>query len=337
MGGKSDACFVIAEAGSNHNRNFETAKKLILAAKEARADAVKFQTYSAETLYPKDKEPLRQIGERTRPFDVIKAVELPRQWQKTLAKYAKLKNIIFMSTPFDKEAIDEVSSLSPVIKWASPELIDRPLLEYAAKKGKPLFISTGFYGIKEVTDALYWVQKSGNNQVVLLQCTGLYPTEFEDVNLKAMITMKNKFNVPIGFSDHTMSTITPALAVAMGAKVVEKHFTLDRKMKGPDHQFALEPDELKEMVKNIRDAEKSLGNEMKKPVLREVEKEKLIRRGVVSKMYIKKGESFSIKNICTKRVGRGALPAYDFFNMIGKISKRDINKDRPVNLKDAIS
>ena len=330
VGGQQDSCFIIAEAGSNHNRDFETAKKLIDVAKDAGADAVKFQTYSAETLYPKNKEPLRLIGETVKPFDVIKAIELPREWHKPLAQYAKSKGLYFMSTPFDKEAIDQLAPLMPAIKWASPELIDRPLLEYAAKKKKPLIIYTGFYSLKEVKEALQWIEKTGNNQVTLLQCTALYPTKFEDVNLRAMMTMQKKFGLSVGLSDHTMSTVIPAAAVAMGARVIEKHFTLSRKSKGPDHSFALEPDELKEMVDNIRDVEKSLGNGIKKPVPKESAKEKLITRGIMATRDLEKGKKITPEDITTKRVGEGAiLPKY-YKHILGRKLIINVKTDQKI-------
>lgn len=337
VGDKDDPCFIIAEAGSNHNRNIKTAKRLIDVAKKAGADAVKFQTYYAKTLYPKSLQPLRLLGEKTKPFDVIKKIELPRGWHKELARYAKKRGIIFLSTPFDKEAIDELYPLVPAFKWASPELVDKPLLEYVAKKGKPLIISTGFYSEKEVKEAIQWVKRAGNSKVVLLQCTGLYPTSLEDENLNAMQTMQKKFRVLVGLSDHTMSTIIPAAAVAMGAKVVEKHFTLSRKSKGPDHPFALEPKELKVMVQNIRDVEKALGDGIKKPVPFEIKKERLIRRGLVSKKHIKKGEKLSFANIITKRVGtgfKGALLPKGLDTVIGKKASKNILEDTVLTKKD---
>jgi len=336
VGGENDPCFIIAEAGSNHNRDFKTAKKLIDIAKKAGVDAVKFQTYSAETLYPRYKEPLRLIGETEKPFDIIKKIELPRKWQKSLADYAQKKGLIFLSTPSDKQAIDELDEIVPAFKWASPELIDRPLLEYAAKKRKPLILSTGFYGIKEITEALRWIEAVKNNQVILLQCTGLYPTLSEEVNLKAMVTMKNFFNIPIGFSDHTLDTVIPAAAVALGAKMVEKHFTISRKLKGPDHPFALEPKELEEMVKNIRNIEKSMGTEKKKPVKREIEKEKLIRRGIVTIEEIKRNDKITIQNIMTKRTGNGAILPADFYKIIGKKVNKNIKADQKITKSDLI-
>jgi len=309
-------CFIIAEAGANHDRKLSQAKKLIDIAKTSGADAIKFQIYSAETLYSQRLKALP--GEKEKPFKVIKKIEMPREWIPELAAYAKKQRLIFLATPFDKKAIDELNLFVPAFKWASPELIDRPLLEYVAKKGKPLIISTGFYGIKEVSEAIEWVYRAGNSQVILLQCTGLYPTFPAEVNLRVIPLLKIKFQVPVGFSDHTLDTVIPAAAVSLGANVVEKHFTLSRKLKGPDHRFALEPEELKEMVRNIRNIEKSLGSGIKKPVEKEIKKEKLIRRGIVAMRDLERGKKITSNDITTKRVGEGAILPKDFYKILGK-------------------
>jgi len=326
--GDGEPCFIIAEVGSNHNRDLSQAKRLIDAAKEAGVNAVKFQTYSAETLYSKEMSPLKLLKETKKPFDIVKEIEIPREWHKILAEYAKNQGLIFLSTPFDEEAIDQLNPLVPAFKWASPELIDRPLLEYVARKGKPLIISTGFYGLKEISDAVKWVRSKGNNQIILLHCVGLYPPLYEELNLKVIETLKKRFNVPVGLSDHSVDVVIPAVAVALGANIIEKHFTLSRKMKGPDHSYALEPGELKEMVKNIRNIEKSLGSGVKKPVKREIEKERLIRRGVATKRSLKKGEKITDKNIITKRVGAGAILPKDFYKILNKTLKKNIKADQ---------
>jgi len=329
--GEDSPCFVIAEAGSNHNRRLSQAKKLIDAARDAKADAVKFQIYSAQTLYSKRVKALP--GEKGKPFDVIKEIETPREWLSGLADYSKRQGLIFLATPFDKESIDQLDLFVPAFKWASPELIDRPLLEYAARKGKPLIISTGFYGLKEVVEAIKWIEGVGNTKVILLHCTGLYPTLAEEVNLKAMIALKRKFQVPVGFSDHTLDTITAAAAVALGAKVIEKHFTLNRVLSGPDHRFALEPEELKEMVSNIRIIEKALGTGIKEPVKREINKERLIRRGIVAESDLKKGEKLTIDSITIKRSGAGAiLPKY-FYKILNRKARVHIKTDEKITWK----
>lgn len=323
--GDGEPCFIIAEAGSNHDQKLSQAKKLIDVAKAAGADAVKFQIYTAEGLYTKNLKTLP--GENKKPFQVIKSIETPRKWIPLLASYAKKQDLIFFASPFDKKAIDMLNPHVPAFKWASPELIDRPLLEYAAKKKKPIIISTGFHRIDQVEDAVRWCRKVGNTQLILLQCTGLYPLLPKEVNLRVMGLLKKKFSFPVGFSDHTISTVIPAAAVAMGANVVEKHFTLNRKLKGPDHPFALEPDELKEMVRNIRNVEKSMGSEKDKPVKREIAKEKLIRRGIVALGNIKKGEKITALDITTKRAGAGGIVPKYFYEILGKTVLRDIKAD----------
>jgi len=324
-------CFIVAEAGANHDRKLSQAKKLIDIAKKAGADAVKFQIYSAETLYSQKTKALP--GEKKKPFDVIKKIEMPREWIYKLARYSKKQGLIFLSSPFDKKAIDQLSPFVPAFKWGSPELIERPLLEYTAKKGKPLIISTGFYNQEEVSEAVKWVYRTGNKKIILLHCTGLYPTFSGEVNLKAISALKKKFQIPIGLSDHTLSTIIPAAAVALGANVIEKHFTLSRRLKGPDHAFALEPGELKEMVNNIRNVEESLGSGIKKPVEREIKKEKLIRRGIITIKEIKKGEKITPENIAIKRIGQGAiLPKY-YKNILGKKLFRNVKTDQKITWK----
>jgi N-acetylneuraminate synthase/N,N'-diacetyllegionaminate synthase len=324
-------CFIIAEAGANHDRKLSQAKKLIDIAKEAGADAVKFQIYSAETLYSQEVKTLP--GENKKPFNVIKKTEMPREWIPNLANYAKKQGLIFLSSPFDRDAIEQLNPFVPAFKWASPELIDRPLLEYAAKKGKPLIISTGFYGLKEISEALKWVYRVENNKIILLHCTGLYPTFPEEVNLKVIPALKKKFHIPIGLSDHTLDTVTPAAAVVLGANVIEKHFTLSRQLKGPDHPFALEPKELKEMVNNIRNIERSLGSGRKKPVEREIKKEKLIRRGIVATKDLKRGEKITPDNITIKRVGEGAILPKDLPMTLGKKLLYNVETDQKITWK----
>ncbi len=321
-------CFIIAEAGSNHNRKLSQAKKLIDVARQAGADAVKFQIYSAETLYSKRLKVLP--GDKETPFDIIKKIETPRDWIEILAHYSQKQGLIFLATPFDQEAIDQLNPFMSTFKWASPELIDQPLLEYAAKKGKPMIISTGFYGLVEVAEAVKWVKAKGNKKIILLQCTGLYPTKTEEVNLAAMAVLANKFQCPVGFSDHTLSINIPAAAVALGANVIEKHYTLSRKLKGPDHNFALEPKELKEMVDNIRETEKAIGFAVKRPVKREIDKEKLIRRGIVLKRDLVKGEKVRTADLTTKRMGQGGILPKDFSKIVGKKIKKDIKEDEKI-------
>ena len=236
----------------------------------AGVDAVKFQTFKAEKLYSK-KTP-KFSKDTINPFDLIKSIELPRAWHEELYKYATDRNLHFLSSPFDYKAVDLLDEIGvPAFKVASFEIIDLELLKYIAKKKKPIIISTGMANIEEIEEALSAIRSQRNNNIILLHCNSVYPTPVEIVNLNAIDIMSKIFEIPIGFSDHTLGIYIPIAAVAKGAKVIEKHFTLDRRMKGPDHHFAIEPDELKQMVQNIRDVEKAIGTGEKKPSEQEKE------------------------------------------------------------------
>jgi len=328
--GEGQPCFIIAEAGANHDRKLPQAKELIAVAKEAGADAVKFQTYSAETLYSK-KTPqfsyLKKLEKNKSTYEVIKENELPRQWQEELAKYAKHRGIIFISTPFDKEAVDQLDQIGVLAyKWSSFEIVDLPLLKYAASKGKPMILSTGMCNLTDIKDAVETVYSVGNRQVILLHCISLYPTKPKQVNLRMMDTMKATFRVPVGLSDHTLGISVPLAAVARGACVVEKHFTLSRKLKGPDHPFALEPKELKEMVRGIREVEQALGSSKKKMLPEEKEMAKLARRSIIAKVDILQGTKITEDMLITKRPGWGIRPK-SLHLVIGREAKKDIEKD----------
>lgn len=236
-------------------------------------------------------------------FDVMKKNELPREWTRELCKYAKKKGLIFLASPFDREAVDLLCKVdSPAFKWASSETVNLAFLRYAAKKKKPLFISTGMCNLADVYEAVEVAYSSGNQDVVLLHCTSLYPTEPQHVNLAVMDTLKNAFNLPVGYSDHSLGLLVPAIAVAKGACVIEKHFTLSRKLKGPDHSYAIEPDELKQMVREIREVEQSIGSSVKRML---PEEKKFARRdSLIAKRNIIKGAKFTEDMI---KVGRPAL------------------------------
>jgi len=261
--GSGEPAFIIAEAGANHNRDFDMAKKLIDVAADSKADAVKFQTYSAETLYSK-KTPEFSYMKGQNVYDLIKSIELPREWQQELAEYADQRGVMFLSTPFDYAAVDELDEIGvPAFKFASFEIVDLELLKYAASKQKPMIISTGMANLGEIEDAISAIRSAGNDDIVLLHCNSLYPTPPEVVNLRAMETMREAFKLPVGFSDHTLGIHISLAAVAMRACAIEKHFTLDRDLPGPDHSFAIEPDELKEMVRCVREIEEAKGSGIK--------------------------------------------------------------------------
>ncbi len=316
--------FIIAEAGANHNRDFNQALKLIDVAKESGADAVKFQTYSSETLYSKNTPNFAGYKDINK---LIKGIELPREWQKDLKQYCDEQNIEFMSTPFDERAVQELVNLGVKrLKIAGFESTDPRFVEMVASTGLPIIMSVGI-GFKWNYWGLYIdIFEKYNNDVTLLHCNNAYPTPPEDVFLDNIKTMSYDHRYKTGFSDHTMSPYTPSLAVAVGATVIEKHFTLDRNLPGPDHPFALEPDELKIMVKQIRYAERCKGN--KNGFSKSEENFKSAMRSIVAKNPIKKGETFTIDNLTTKRPFlEGNVAALDWGHTLGKISDQDYNED----------
>lgn len=317
--------FIIAEAGANHNRDFTQALKLIDAAKESGADAVKFQTYSSETLYSKNTPDFAGYKDINK---LIKDIELPREWQKSLKQYCDEEGIEFMSTPFDEQAVDELVDLGVKrLKIAGFESTDPRFVEKVASTGLPIIMSIGI-GFKLNYWGLYIdIFEKYNNDVTLLHCNNAYPTPPEDASLDTIKSLQGLKKVnAIGFSDHTMSPYTPSLAVAAGATVIEKHFTLDRNLPGPDHPFALEPHELNIMVEQIRYAEKCKGN--KNGFSSSEEKFKNAMRSIVAKKPIKKGEIFTVDNLTTKRPFlEGNVAALDWGRTIGKASNRDYNID----------
>lgn len=331
--GANSPCFIIAEAGSNHNRKLHQAYKLIDIAKQAGADAVKFQTYSAEKIYSR-KTPMMSYVKRNKLvkgnetiWDLIKKIEMPREWHPKLASYCKKKGIMFLSTPFDLEAVDELEAVKcPAYKIASYEITHLPLLEKCAKTGKPIILSTGMADLADIETALNVIYKTGNKKVILLHCAINYPPNFADLHLRAMETMRKAFNVPIGFSDHTMGISADIAAVALGAKVIEKHFTISRKLKGPDHPFAVEPHELKAMVQGIRETEAALGSTIKKHTAAEAEMYKLGRRSLVAACAIGKGTKIKREMLEVKRPGFG-IPTKMMDQVIGRTASCNIEED----------
>ncbi|UFJ43262.1 N-acetylneuraminate synthase [Brevibacillus humidisoli] len=324
--GEDHPCFIIAEAGSNHNQDKQLAKELIDVAAEAGADAVKFQTFSADKLYSK-KAPRFTYLKDANVYELIKSIELPREWQQELADYARAKQIMFMSTPFDTEAVDQLDAIGvEAFKMASFELVDLELLAYTAQKQKPVIISTGMATLGDIEDALYAIRKTGNEQIILLHCNSLYPTPEHVVNLRAIETMKRAFQLPVGFSDHTLGTVIPTAAAARGAHVIEKHFTLDRQLAGPDHQFALEPDELKQMIAHIRTVESALGSGVKARAPEEAEMFHKARRSLVAARKIAAGTRITEEMVAVKRPGYGILPKYKKL-VVGRVAQMDIDED----------
>jgi sialic acid synthase SpsE len=328
--GDGAPCFVIAEAGANHNRDLTMARELIAVAAEAGADAVKFQTYSAETLYSRHTPRftyLEGVSDKS-TWDLIKSIELPRDWQPLLAEEARRRGILFMSTPFDHRAVDELQALDvPAFKIASFEIVDLPLVRRAAATGKPLIISTGLADLEDIQDAVAACEAAGNRQVALLQCASLYPAPPARVNLRAMATMRQAFGVPTGLSDHTLGIHVPVAAVALGAAVIEKHYTLSRTLPGPDHPFAVEPAELTAMVRQIRDVEAALGDGRKGPPHPdEVEMHQKARRSLVAARAIPKGTRIEADMLAIKRPGFRIKPKYASL-VVGRTARADIEED----------
>jgi len=328
--GENFPTFIIAEAGSNHNRDINQAKKLIEVAAEAEADAVKFQIFSAETLYSKKTatpEYLNGKMEQGSVWHLIKDLELPREWLGELADYSRSHGLTFLSTPFDYKAIEELEEINMVAyKIASFEIADLPFLREIAKTRKPIILSTGMASLGDIEDAIDAIRKVSDSEIALLHCTINYPPPFEDLNLRAINTMKQAFQVPVGYSDHTMSVSIPAVCVALGASIIEKHFTLNRSLKGPDHKFALEPNELKIMIKNIQETQLALGTPVK--LLPESEKNlySLARRSIVARKKIPKGKIIEASDLIIKRPGYGIAPK--FLNVIiGRKAMKDIDEE----------
>jgi N,N'-diacetyllegionaminate synthase len=331
--GDGEPCFVIAEAGANHNRDLAMGKQLIDVAADAGADAVKFQTYSAETLYSK-KTPrfsyLEGVSDKE-TWDLIKGIELPREWQGELAAHAARRGIPFLSSPFDHRAVDELDALEvPAYKIASFEIVDLSLIGYAAAKGRPMILSTGLASYEDIADALHACATAGNQDVVLLQCASLYPAPPARLNLRAMATLRQAFAVPVGLSDHSLGIHLASAAVALGASVVEKHFTLDRSLPGPDHPFAVEPAELKEMVRQIREVEAALGDGRKLgPAPEEEEMHRKARRSLIAARAIPKGTRVERSMIAIKRPGFGIRPKFIDL-VVGRVAQVDIDEDAPL-------
>ena len=325
--------FIIAEAGVNHNGDINLAKKLIDVAKEAGADAVKFQTFKAENLVSKSAKKadyqVENTGNNESQYEMIKKLELSFDDFIELKKYCDEKGIMFLSTPFDDESIEFLNNLGiEIFKIPSGEITNLPYLRKIGKLEKKVILSTGMADLGEIEDALDVLINSGTKKenITVLHANTEYPTPFEDVNLKAMQTISCAFDVDVGYSDHTMGIEVPIAAVAMGAKVIEKHFTLDRNLEGPDHRASLEPDELKAMVSTIRNIEKALGNGIKKPSKSEKKNIEVARKSIVAKRDIKKGEKFSEENLTVKRPGNGISPMR-WDEIIGKVANRDYKED----------
>jgi len=330
---KSINTFIIAEAGVNHNGSVDIAKKLIDVASKAGANAVKFQTFKATNLVSKNA-PKAQYQKQTTDknetqFEMIKKLELDIDAHKELISYCKQKNIMFLSTPFDHDSIQLLNELGlEIFKIPSGEITNLPYLRHIGKLNKNIILSTGMANIGEIEDAIDILVKSGTKKknITILHANTQYPTPLEDVNLKAMVTIGKTFDIAYGYSDHTLGIEVDIAAVALGATIIEKHFTLDKTMQGPDHKASLEPHELKAMVSAIRNIELALGSGIKKPSKSEIPNKSIARKSIVAKIAIKKGEILTEKNITIKRPGNGISPMH-WDEIIGTKASQDYNED----------
>jgi N,N'-diacetyllegionaminate synthase len=324
---------IIAEAGVNHNGSLMIAKQLIDAAKESGADIVKFQTFKASLISTKFAKKAKYQSDLTNStesqYEMLKKLELNYIDHLELIEYCRQKDIIFLSTAFDRESIALLKKLNiPILKTPSGEITNLPYLRDIGKAGLPVIVSTGMSTLDEISSALDIIQKAGTpkEDITVLHCNTEYPTPVEDVNLSAMLTIQRELGVKVGYSDHTLGIEIPIAAVALGAAVIEKHLTLDRTMTGPDHSASLEPHELKAMVHAIRNIEKAIGDGTKHPSTSEIKNIPIVRKSIVAKKEINKGDLFTENNLTVKRPGTGVSPmAWDAY--IGKSADRNYQPD----------
>lgn len=330
-------CYVIAEAGSNHNGDLGLALRLIGVAAEAGADAVKFQLFRADKLYPRAAGSADYLRDDEDIYDVIERMELPLEWLPKLSDASAEAGIDFIVSIFDEESADAVDPYVPAFKLASYELTHHPLLRHIAAKGKPLVISTGAADLEEVKEAIEVARSEGNDKLVVLQCTAAYPARIEALNVSAVATLRSELGIPVGLSDHSSDpVIAPVMAVALEASVIEKHFTLDRTLPGPDHRFALEPDELARMILAIREAEKALGSGRKEVLPDEQELREFARRSVFAVGDIPAGSELKPGNVAVLRTGKrghGIDPA-DLDRLLGRRVRRPIAANTPIHWED---
>ena len=323
----SSPVFIIAELSANHNGDLATAIETIRAAKRAGADCIKLQTYSADTITincNKDDFIIKgTIWDRKNLYELYQEAYTPWEWHEKLFAIAKGEGLVCFSSPFDRTAVDFLENLNvPAYKIASFEITDIPLIEYVASKNKPIIISTGIADFEDIKLAVDTCKKVGNNQIALLKCTSSYPAPVEELNLCMITDLKNKFNVTVGLSDHTMTNTAPILSVAFGAKIIEKHFILDRSIGGPDASFSLNENEFKEMVKLVREAEKAIGKIDYNLTPKQI-KGKDFSRSLYVVQNIKKGDVISKENVRSIRPGFGLHPKY-YNEIIGKIANKSL-------------
>ncbi len=335
--GFENPCFIIAEAGVNHNGDPDLACRLIDAAADAGADAVKFQTYKTERIVtpqsPKAAYQLQTTDSLESQMAMLKKLELHPADYPSLISHCLKKNITFLSTPYDHEDVDFLYELSvPAFKVASGQAVEPYFLKHLASKGKPILLSTGMCTLAEVDDAVRVMKQEGNEQIIVLQCTTNYPSRLLDTNLLAMRTMGDALNVICGYSDHTVGNVAVSGAIALGARVIEKHFTLDKGMAGPDHSSSADPIEFKQLVQTVRDMELCLGSSVKQPSGVELENSLGMRRSLVAKRFIPADTPLSWENITLKRPGSG-LNGRAVELVIGRMAQTDIAEDTMITLE----
>jgi len=330
--------YIIAEAGVNHDGLIENALRMIDVAARTGADAIKFQSFKTENYVTKTaikaEYQIQTTGVGESQFEMIKALELTEDNQYQIKEYCDKKGIEFLSSPFDFWGIDFLDRMGlQKLKIPSGEINNLPYLEKIGALNKKIILSTGMSNMQEVAFALDLLTDVGTNKnnITILHCNTEYPTPMEDVNLKAMLSIRDELGVAVGYSDHTLGIEIPVAAVALGASVIEKHFTLDRTLPGPDHAASLEPDELKAMVKAIRNIEKALGDGVKNPSLSEINNISLIRKSIVAATDIKKGEIFTGKNLAVKRPGTG-IPPTSWYELIGVKAQKDYKIDELISI-----
>lgn len=328
--------YIIAEAGVNHNGRLDLALKLCDAAKEAGVDAIKFQTWKTELIVSRNTEladyQKKNLGNDDSQYDMLKKLELSYENFRLVKEYCDKIGIQFISTADETESLEFLCELGmPFIKLGSGEITNIPYLRYCAKKNMPIIISTGMCNLSDVAIAYDILTEAGATDIAVLHCTTNYPCPVDEANLRAMLTLKDAFKCKVGYSDHTMGIEVPIAAVAMGAEIIEKHFTLDRNMDGPDHKASLEPNELRKMVESIRNIEMALGDGIKRPNKSEIECAKVVQKSILAKRHIKMGEILTEENLTVKRAGSG-ISSKHWDLVLGCFAIKDYNIDEPIQL-----
>lgn len=330
--------YIIAEAGVNHNGSLQIAKKMVDAAKEAGCDCIKFQTFSTDRIVTREAQKASYQINNTHnsgsQYEMLKKLELSFEEFYILKDYCKERSIDFLSTPFDEKSVDLLEQLHVTqYKISSGELTNKPLIQYIAHCNKRILLSTGMSDFDEISEAIQWIYETGNKEVILFHCTSNYPTPYNEVSMNCMVTMKEKFGLPIGYSDHTAGIEIAYMAVSLGATMIEKHFTLDKNMDGPDHKASLEPSELKKMVDGIRNIEQAFGNGIKQPTMSELSTKKAARKSLVFAEDIIVDTIITPEHITCKRPGTGIAPKM-MQHFIGKKTVRNCLKDTLVTYED---